>query len=199
MRASSLAVAYYLVASVAWAAALEVGRRGDPLVSVGVAGAALAVAAFWRFHGAPLFMTTPRALLLGATGGAVLVAGTYLVFPLVAQAPAIRWGTADLYAQIGAFSALRALALAAVVVAEELAWRGPALDALPGSPRARLAVGTLAYAAAHVAFGGWLLAGVALLCGLAWGGLRLGTRGVVAPIVCHLAWDLSIMVLRPLG
>jgi membrane protease YdiL (CAAX protease family) len=44
-----------------------------------------------------------------------------------------------------------------------------------------------------------LLVAVALACGLVWGGLRVYTRGIAAPLIAHLVWDLLVFVLFPVA
>ena len=54
------------------------------------------------------------------------------------------------------------------------------------------------YAAATLTLGSSLLVVCALLCGMAWGGLRVATCSLVAPIVAHIVWDLGIFLAWPL-
>jgi hypothetical protein len=53
------------------------------------------------------------------------------------------------------------------------------------------------YVLPQIAFRSPLLVIVALSCGLVWGALRVRTRGLLAPLVAHLTWDLLVFVLFP--
>ena len=70
-----------------------------------------------------------------------------------------------------------------------------------GQTRAMLNAGcelAACYAAATLTLGSFLLVVCAFLCGMAWGGLRVATRSLVAPIVAHVVWDLGIFLAWPL-
>jgi len=54
-----------------------------------------------------------------------------------------------------------------------------------------------AYALATATLGSWLLILCAFCCGVLWGVVRVATRSLVAPIVCHVSWDLGVLVLWP--
>jgi membrane protease YdiL (CAAX protease family) len=49
----------------------------------------------------------------------------------------------------------------------------------------------------QIAFRSPLLVVVALVCGLIWGALRVWTKGLVAPLLAHLLWNLLVFVLFP--
>jgi membrane protease YdiL (CAAX protease family) len=86
-----------------------------------------------------------------------------------------------------------------VVAAEELVWRGLAIDLFSKSLGRSGAVllASLVYVLPQIAFRSPLLVIVALSCGLVWGGLRVRTGGLLAPLVAHLTWDLLVFVLFP--
>ncbi len=81
---------------------------------------------------------SPRLVLLGAAAGGVMAAATYLLYPVLARlAPFIATDTARLYA---AFRApppvIASLALAPVILGEELVWRGVVQACARAAPRA---------------------------------------------------------------
>ena len=151
---------------------------------------------------------------IGIAGAVVMIGGTYGAFfllrPLV---PSIDTQTRSLYALLdsGDVPALeRACLIVLVASAEEVLFRGALLGAestnqpqrhahFPdGATLARIALFAALYAAPAAASGIPLLAVVALFCGLYWGWLRRLSGSVFAPILAHVAWDLSILVVRPL-
>ena len=151
------------------------------------------------------------ALALGAAGGAAMIAATYLLYPPLARAvPGLASGTRSLYALLDA-GALHPTVLAAVLVlvatSEEVLWRGRLLvtangDVAPSGRAAQLgrAVAFAAlYGAAHGASGSPLLAGVAFLCGCAWGLLRLASGSLWPPVIAHALWDVAVLVLWPVA
>jgi len=112
-------------------------------------------------------------------------------------------GTRVLYAlmRTGAPGWAIGVLLPLVVLSEELVWRGVVQAALRRRFRPVAAVGLAAgaYAGAHVPIGSPLLVVVAFACGCYWSALRARTDSLVPPLLCHLAWDVAIMVLWPLA
>jgi len=90
--------------------------------------------------------------------------------------------------------------LVVIVAAEEAVWRGIAtrlsMQRL-GRWRGVLA-GAAIYALAHVATGNPLVVLAAAGAGLVWSWLYAATDDLVAPFVCHLAWDVAILFVAPL-
>ena len=80
-------------------------------------------------------------------------------------------------------------------VGEELFFRG-ALFAAVGSRHA-LAVTTLVYTLVTAATGNVMLTFAALLLGLLTGAQRRVTGGVLAPVITHVIWSSSMLVLLP--
>ena len=86
------------------------------------------------------------------------------------------------------------------ITAEEVIFRGLLQDALRprlGSVQAVLAVAAL-YVLANLGSGTWVLPVAAGLLGVIWGALAERTGGLVVPLLCHLVWDLVVMVALPL-
>jgi membrane protease YdiL (CAAX protease family) len=143
-----------------------------------VALLAVALASGWRAR-------RPRigAAALGAAGGGALVA-TWLV----------AHGSPELQiAPLNAGLALWTPVVAVVAVAEEVAMRGALFDALRswrGDGGALVATTTL-FAALHVPLYGIGSLPLNLAAGLLLGGLRIVSRGVLAPAVAHVIADLA--------
>ena len=80
-----------------------------------------------------------------------------------------------------------------VAVGEEVLLRGLLFDRLRragGTPLALLAT-TVLFALLHVPMYGWHVVPLDVAVGLALGGLRVATRGIVAPSVAHVVADLA--------
>lgn len=80
-------------------------------------------------------------------------------------------------------------------VAEELFFRGAVYAAVP---RHAVAWTTLAYVVATLATGNVMLAFAAILLGVVVGLERRASGGVLAPILTHCAWSLSMLLALPL-
>jgi membrane protease YdiL (CAAX protease family) len=175
--------------------------------------ATLAVAAALRLLADPatrglLRWPGGRALGLGAGAGLLSVAATYLLYPPLSRGlPPLAESTAGLYRLLGAGRLAPALLLLLVLVvgaAEEVVWRGRSLAAAggpalgPGEVQRALSAAAL-YGLAHVASGSWLLPLLAFACGVGWGLLRLATGSLWPPLVAHLLWSGTVLLLRPLA
>jgi len=143
---------------------------------------------------------------LGAT--AVQVAATYLLYrPVLSAWPALRTQVAGLFDLLGHPTGTQVALLVFVVLSEELIYRGALQGLLARSgrttiglsgPWASAALAVVVYSLAHVASGSWALVGFAAVCGAWWGALRVLSGGLLAPIACHLVWDVAVLVLWPL-
>lgn len=170
---------------------------GGAAVALGGAALVLDGAASRR-----ILRPSPRRVLLGASLGCAMTASTYLLYPLLVRgAPLIADDTSLLYAAFRAPSLpVASLALAPVILGEELVWRGVVqaeavrrLGPWPG-----VALAALAYALAHAPIGSPLLVLVALPCGLFWGALRAASASLVPALVAHLVWDFTVLLWLPL-
>ncbi len=143
-------------------------------------------------------------LAVGAAAGVVMSLATWGLYPLAVDVlPPVRGEVETLYALLrqppGPVRAFPLLLL--VVAAEELVWRGLAIDVftpLLGEWSAAL-MAALLYVLPQIAFRSPLLMVVALLCGLLWGALRVRTGGLVAPFVAHVLWDALVFIAYPVG
>ena len=80
-------------------------------------------------------------------------------------------------------------------IAEELFFRGAMYAAIPRHP---VVWTTLAYVVATLATGNVMLAFAAILLGTVCGLERRASGGVLAPILTHITWSLSMLFLLPL-
>jgi len=80
-------------------------------------------------------------------------------------------------------------------IAEELFFRGAMYAAIPRHP---VFWTTLAYVVATLATGNVMLAFAAILLGAVCGLQRRASGGVLAPILTHITWSLSMLFLLPL-
>jgi len=195
--------AYAAGALLLWNAAFLLVPRLGIWTSVGTAAAiltalALALPVPWRERLAP----RPRALLLGLAAAAVLAGASELLYrPLTQAWPALQAESAALFALFGRPDALQAwVLLPAIAAAEELIFRGALLEGLEARLSARSAAGlaTALYALAHLASGSWALVGLAAVCGGLWTWLRSRTGSLWPGLLCHVLWDLCILVVLPL-
>lgn len=154
-----------------------------------------------------LWPDTPREALVGLcagiVGGVVMTFATYALYePVVRAAPFFFHDVGHLY---GVFVALptwaATLILVPIIACEELVWRGVVQSTIAYrlSPAAAAALTCVVYALAHAPAGSPVLALAAFGCGLVWCALRGLTRGLVAPLVAHLVWDFSVLLLHPLA
>lgn len=124
-----------------------------------------------------------------------------------ASMAAIRWGWPGLAGQVHAILAwgeggplgLRLGMLVFIVIGEDLLWRGavtlPLAARLGAGPGCALA--GAAFALAHVTTGPPLLWLAALAMGTVWSAMAIRGRSLVPVVVCHLAWDVLTMFVRP--
>jgi uncharacterized protein len=79
-------------------------------------------------------------------------------------------------------------------IAEELFFRGAAYAATPRHP---VPVTTAAYAAATLATGNLMLAFAALLLGLVVALQRRASGGILAPVITHVTWSVTVLFALP--
>jgi membrane protease YdiL (CAAX protease family) len=141
-------------------------------------------------------------IAVGAAAGGAMTAVSHVLYPIVARhVPSIAAEAATLYAAFRAPSrAVATIALAPVVIGEELVWRGVVQAALVErvGRRGGVFLAAVTYALAQAALGSTLLLMVALLCGIAWGALRAASKSLLPPLVAHLVWDVLVLLWLPL-
>ncbi|HCB07726.1 MAG TPA: type II CAAX endopeptidase family protein [Nocardioides sp.] len=142
-------------------------------------------------HARPIL--TPIVIGLGLA--AVFVAGAYLV-RTVAALDRLEGQVVSIidYADQGSLPLL--IVITAVNgVAEELFFRGAAYAAITRNP---VFWTTIAYAVATLATGNVMLSFAALLLGAVVGLERRASGGILAPILTHCTWSLTMLVVLPL-
>lgn len=184
------------------------GLRAHLNIWVGTGGAGVAALLLLRLVPATDRSTTWNAtscnVLVGIGVGVAMSVATWLLYPVSTELlPEIQTEVTKLYALLrqtpGPVAAFPVLVL--VVLAEECVWRGLAIDVF-GKPRPGLraaALSSIIYTFPQIAFRSPLLVAVALACGLVWGALRVQTRGLAAPLIAHLTWDLLVFILYPVA
>lgn len=142
-----------------------------------------------------------RAVLIGLGVGVTMTALTYPVFRLaVAVYPDLEPQVQGLY--IGARSTTLPHALAwmsAIILAEELMFRGAWPAALERwmPRRGAFLVSLITYALAQFGTGSWIVVGMAAVCGSIWTLQRLYTGSLLSPLIAHLIWSPTVILLYP--
>lgn len=137
----------------------------------------------------------PRPLLMPVVYGALL-AGLFTVGGLVVrQIPALDTQVRHVLDHANHGSAALLVVITALNgVAEELFFRGALYAATTHYP---VVVTTLAYTAATLATGNVMLAFAALLLGALVGLERRATGGILAPMITHVLWSVSMLFVLP--
>ncbi len=140
--------------------------------------------------------------LVGAASGIATVGATHLIFNWAGADSTLHDAAACLYAAVAAVprAALGIAVVLLVVGAEEVVWRGLALDALRELGAVGAVAGTaLWYALPMVIAGEGWLALAAMALGLTWAALRLLTGTFMSAYVAHATWTLGILFVWPLS
>ncbi len=153
---------------------------------------------------APLRAPAATSLIVGLAAGLLMSLATWWLYPIsVSVFPPIQTEVETLYALLRqAPGPVRAFPLLLLVVAaEELVWRGVAIDLFSRSlgPWHAMLLAALLYVLPQIALRSPLLIIVALCCGLLWGALRVRTKSLTAPFVAHLVWDVLVFVWHPVA
>ena len=128
-----------------------------------------------------------------------MAGATFLIFPLAVRLwPGLAAQVAELEALLlgsrGRWSA--AGIVVPTSIAEEILFRGRWLD----EPRLRSfpILAAAFYAAVHVTSSSPALVFAAFACGATWGVLRKATGSLWSSVICHVIWDLAVLVIWPL-
>lgn len=144
---------------------------------------------------------TKLALLSGLGVGVAMTLLTYPLFSLVrASFPGLGSAVSELYATAQRTSVAEALPwVVAIIIAEELLWRGALLHVLSCRVPDRLALvlSVLSYALAQFGSGSWIVMLLALVCGGIWTLQRRWTHSLLAPLISHLIWTTVVVLLHP--
>lgn len=147
----------------------------------------------WEMHDGQRRRPVVSAIIAGAALAAVFVVGALIV----GQVPALSDRVERVldYASEGSWPIVLLLTVANGI-AEEVFFRGAVQPALPA--RARLPVSVLIYAAMTMATGNLMLGFAAVLLGVVVSLQRRATGGVLAPVLTHVTWSVSMFVALPL-
>ena len=144
---------------------------------------------------------TPRAIAIGLGFGVAMTALTYPVFHVVsALIPSLDAQVAGLYHGARSTTLPKALTwVVAIILAEELLFRGAwpaALQRFCGE-RAAYAISLVLYSLAQYGTGSWIVMLMALVCGTVWTAQRLWTGSLLSPLISHLIWSPTVILLYP--
>ena len=179
-------------------------RTFDPWIPIAIValGMSATVLASDRELMRVLLRPASRPVLIGLLASAVMIAATYVLFPLITQAiPTIGIRTRDLYAMflVGRPRPSVLLFVIPIILAEEILWRGAFQEwvatRFPSRPVLIVALSAATYAIAHAPFGSALLVVIAFACGLFWSALRGFSRSLLPSLIAHLAWDLALILI----
>lgn len=201
-RRQVVAAAVVLVGAVVlgWSLRLEPGGSTFYVAAIVLAGVwAAGALVSGRLHlgriagGTEIFVRPILApILLG-----LLIVGVFVLGALVVREidPLASYVASVLeYADEGSLAALAVITLVNGI-AEELFFRGAMYAAIPRHP---VLWTTVAYVVATLATGNVMLAFAAILLGTVCGLERRASGGVLAPILTHITWSLSMLFLLPL-
>jgi uncharacterized protein len=147
------------------------------------------------------FAPTLRRVLGGLAVGAGMTLLTYPAYAaLRAIVPELEARVAVLYSAARETSLAQALPwVLAIIVAEELLWRGALLALLARRmpPVWAMAISIASYAAAQLGTGSWIVVALALACGTLWTLQRHWTGSLLSPLIAHLIWTPTVILLHP--
>lgn len=147
------------------------------------------------------FRATRRAIVSGLLVGFGMTLATYPVYALMQSlVPELSSHVAVLYAAAHETTLAEALPWTiAIIVAEEVLWRGALLYVLAQRvrPTTALVISVASYAAAQFGSGSWIVMALALVCGTLWTLQRRMTRSVLSPLIAHLIWTPTVILLYP--
>jgi len=165
-------------------------------------GVTLLVATALRARLRDWLRPTRRSVMFGVLFGLGMTLATYPLYALAcAIAPRLRVDVAVLYAAARGASLAETLPwLVAIVVAEELLWRGALLELLSPriSPRGAMAISIATYTFAQAGTGSPIVALLALACGTLWTLQRQLAGSLLSPLIAHLIWTPTLILLAPL-
>ncbi len=144
---------------------------------------------------------TRLAVLSGLSVGIAMTVSTYPLYWLARGVfPELGSRVSVLYSEAHGVTLAEALPwVLAIIVAEELLWRGALLHVLarrvPNSLAMALSVAS--YALAQLGTGSWIVMLLALVCGSIWTLQRHLTRSLLSPLIAHLIWTPAVILIHP--
>jgi membrane protease YdiL (CAAX protease family) len=166
-------------------------------------GVALLVAAALPAQLREWLRPTRRGVAVGLIVGVGMTLATYPLYALAcAVYPGLRVDVAVLYGAAREASLAEALPwVLAIIVAEELLWRGALLELLAGrvSPVYAMALSVLSYCVAQAGTGSLIVTLLALVCGTLWTLQRHLTRSLLSPLIAHLIWTPTVILFVPVN
>jgi membrane protease YdiL (CAAX protease family) len=179
------------------------GSRGNIYAVMGpfALAVSLVIAALSKSALRRWFHPTRLAVSSGLGVGVGMTLLTYPVYALMRSIfPELSARVAVLYSAAHQISVAEAMAwVLAIIVAEELLWRGALLQVLARrvSPPVAMAISIASYAAAQLGTGSWIVMLLALVCGTIWTLQRQLTGSLLAPLIAHLIWTPVVILLYP--
>jgi membrane protease YdiL (CAAX protease family) len=159
------------------------------------------VLVLYRREAGRWFRARARDLAIGLLVGALMTALTYPIYHLaVSWLPALAPLVAGLYRTSHEGHVAAALLWVLVIIAaEELLFRGAWLAVLERQLGRHAAFGlsVALYAGAQAFSGSWIVGFLALCCGALWTLERMLTGSLVAPLVSHMIWTPTVILLHP--
>lgn len=212
--AQSQRIVIFVLAVMAWLIGFVLLLRFGTWLSFAILGPALATLAIAIDPGVRRLLRPSLSRVgLGLAAGSLMVMVTQVVFFwMIGAVPEIGIVGIRLYEllQLGSPSSILHVGLiAAIAGSEEVIFRGALLgQAAQGnskvvqsptySERMVVIASAIGYALAMLSLGSGLLVLCAFGCAIAWGGLRVISRSLVAPIVAHIVWIIGVLVVWPL-
>lgn len=148
-----------------------------------------------------LLRPTPANVAIGCAVGVGMTLATYPAFALARSlSPELSQHVEQLYRQSHDESLPVALAWVVVIIlAEELLWRGAWIEALRArfGRRAAGALSVVLYVFAQLCSGSLIVGLLALACGTVWTLQRHYTDSLVAPLLSHMIWTPTVILLVP--
>ncbi|HTV25879.1 MAG TPA: CPBP family intramembrane glutamic endopeptidase [Polyangiaceae bacterium] len=142
-----------------------------------------------------------RAILSGVGVGVAMTLVTYPAYALLRSLiPPIEPYVASLYASAHQTTLGEALPWTlAIIIAEELLWRGALLYVLARRvpPALAILISVATYAVAQFGTGSWIVMLLALVCGTLWTLQRHLTRSLLSPLISHLIWTPVVILFFP--